>query len=164
MSTAPEAALPRLDWLEDFVPGTRECLGTISFSAEEIIAFARQFDPQAFHVDLAAAEASPFGGLVASGWHTLAKIMRLVSGRAAENGGKGFIVSPGFEDLRWIKPSRPGDVFEVWTEVISVTPSASRPDRGLVIQRFTAVAADGEIACSLTGKVFFKRRGGQDER
>lgn len=153
------SALPPRDWLEDFVPGTREHLGTISFSEDEIIAFARQFDPQTFHIDAEAAKASPFGGLVASGWHTLAKIMRLVSGRAAEGGGRGFIVSPGFEDLRWIKPSRPGDVFDVFTEVLSVTPSASKPDRGLIVQRFEAVDGDGTVVCSMIGKVFFKRRG-----
>ncbi|MCF4164678.1 MaoC family dehydratase [Zavarzinia compransoris] len=160
MTAAPhvESPSPR-DWLEDFVPGTRERLGTISFTAGEIVAFARQFDPQAFHIDAEAAKASPFGGLVASGWHTLAKIMRLVSGRSVAGGGRGFIASPGFEDLRWIKPSRPGDVFEVFAEVISVTPSASKPDRGLIVQRFEAIDAEGATVCSLTGKVFFKRRG-----
>lgn len=154
----------RRDWLEDFEPGTKYKAGTIAFTAEEIIAFARAFDPQAFHIDPEAAKASPFGGLVASGWHTMSKIMKVVSSEAKAAGGAGFIVSPGFEDLRWLRPTRPGDVLDVFIETISVTPSTSRPDRGLVTQVFTAVDAEGRVVCSVTGKVFFKRRGSRDER
>ncbi|PWR23809.1 MaoC family dehydratase [Zavarzinia compransoris] len=166
--TAPTRIVPariaptRIDWLEDFIPGTRTHVGTIAFTAEEIVAFARQFDPQSFHIDEDAARRSPYGGLIASGWHTMSKIMKLVSQAALDRGGAGFIVSPGFEDLRWLKPSRPGDVLDVWTEVVSATPSASRPDRGLVIQRFSAVNAAGETVCSVTGKVFFRKREGSD--
>ncbi|MFA5120900.1 MaoC family dehydratase [Zavarzinia sp.] len=149
----------RIDWLEDHVPGTKVMAGTVEFSAEEIIGFASAYDPQYFHTDPVAAEKSQFGGLIASGWHTMAKIMKVVSGRAVAMGGKGFIVSPGFEDLRWQRPVRPGDVLQVWIEVIDVVPSASKPDRGLVIQRFSAVNQNGETVCSVTGKVFFKRRG-----
>ncbi len=151
--------IPRRDWLEDYVPGTREHAGTIAFAEDEIIAFARAFDPQSFHVDPAAASHSPYGGLIASGWHTMSKIMKLVSGRAVAAGGAGFIASPGFEDLRWLRPVRPGDVLDVFIETTSVTPSASKPDRGLITQQFTAVDAAGRLVCSVTGKVFFKRRG-----
>lgn len=162
MSPLPPTSLPRIDWLEDFIPGSRDRLGQISFTEAEIITFARDFDPQSFHIDPEAAKRSPYGGLIASGWHTMAKIMKLVSQSSLDRGGAGFIVSPGFENLRWRKPCRPGDVLDVWTEVISVTPSASRPDRGLVIQEFSAVDGAGDVACSVTGKVFFRKcyRGG----
>lgn len=149
----------RRDWLEDFTVGAKEKAGTIAFSEDEIIAFARAFDPQSFHIDPEAALQSPYGGLIASGWHTMSKIMKVVSGGAVAAGGAGFIVSPGFEDLRWLRPVRPGDVLDVWIETLSITPSASKPDRGLVIQQFTAVDAAGRVVCSVTGKVFFKRRG-----
>lgn len=166
MTAQPLKGLSRIDWLEDFIPGTRSHLGQIAFTEAEIIAFARDFDPQSFHIDPEAAKRSPYGGLIASGWHTMAKIMKLVSQSSLDRGGAGFIVSPGFENLRWRKPCRPGDILDVWTEVMSVTPSASRPDRGLVIQEFSAVDGTGDVACSVTGKVFFRKRdsGGQDER
>jgi len=152
----------RLHWLEDFVPGTRVVAGTISFDEAEIIAFARLYDPQPFHVDPAAAAGSFYGAIIASGWHTFSKIIRTITDYTLGHGGcPGFIVSPGFEDLRWFKPVRPGDVLTVTIEVIGATPSETRPDRGLVKQRFAAANAAGEVVCAVLGKAFIKKRGQQ---
>ncbi len=150
----------RLDWFEDFVPGTKVVAGTISFDEAEIIAFARRYDPQPFHIDPEAAKHSFYGGIIASGWHTFSKIIRTITdymGRS--NGGAGFVVSPGFEDLRWFRPVRPGDVLTVSIEVVSATPSESRPDRGLIRQRFSAADSAGNVVCSVLGKAFILKRG-----
>ncbi|RJF86727.1 MaoC family dehydratase [Oleomonas cavernae] len=152
----------RLHWFEDFVPGTTVTAGTISFDEAEIIAFARRYDPQPFHIDPVAAAGSFYGGIIASGWHTFSKIIRTITDYTlGHDGCPGFIVSPGFEDLRWIKPVRPGDVLTVTIEVISATASETRPDRGLIKQRFSAANATGEVVCSVLGKAFIGKRGQQ---
>lgn len=147
-----------LAWFDDFIPGTKIVTGIISFDEDEIIEFARLFDPQPFHVDREAAAASYYGGIIASGWHTFARIIRTVSDYTLAQGENGFIVSPGFENLLWIRPVRPGDVLTVTLEVLSATPSESRPDRGLIRQRFTASNAAGEVVCSVDGKAFISKR------
>lgn len=117
-------------YLEDLRPGATIELGTCTVSEEEIIAFARAYDPQPFHIDPAAAAATPFGGIIASGWHTCALTMRLMVDnlllRSASLG------SPGIEQLRWTKPVRPGDTLSARVTVLEVRASQSRPDRGTV--------------------------------
>src|ERR1700691_2730249 len=101
-------------WFEDVAIGTKRDLGTYTFTEEEIIAFARKYDPQPFHIDPEAAQHSIFGGLIASGWHTAAIWMKLsIDGRKRDSeGGKARVlrsgVSPVFEDMKWLKPVRPG--------------------------------------------------------
>jgi acyl dehydratase len=103
----------------------------------EIVRFATLYDPQPFHLDEAAAKASIFGGLIASGWHTLAMMMRMLvdhhQGRLAGLG------SPGCEDIRWLQPVRPGDVLGFRSECIEKTPSRTKPDRGVVKYRVTVL-------------------------
>src|SRR5947208_233078 len=107
-----------------------------------IEAFAAEFDPQPFHLDEDAARASPFGGLVASGWHTAALTMRLlVRGELQVVGG---LIGMGAEELRWPRPVRPGDVLRVESEVLGLRPSQSRPDRGIVRVRNTTRNQDGQ--------------------
>lgn len=117
-------------YLEDLRSGATIELGTCTVSEEEIIAFARAYDPQPFHIDPAAAAATPFGGIIASGWHTCALTMRLMVDnlllRSASLG------SPGIEQLRWTKPVRPGDTLSARVTVLEVRASQSRPDRGTV--------------------------------
>jgi len=143
-------------WWEDFKVGERSEMGRHTFDAEEIVAFARQFDPQPFHLDADAAKQTPFGGLIASGWHTCAVGMRLMVehyvGKTASLG------SPGIEDIRWLKPVRPGDTISYSRTVIESRASASRRDVGLVKHRWEAVNQAGETVLTMEGWGMFGRR------
>lgn len=122
-----------MQYFEDIVPGAaRETAGR-TFTAEAIIAFARQFDPQPFHIDPEAAKQSSFGGLVASGWHTASTVMRLMVDAAIDLDAS--LGSPGFDDLVWLRPVRPGDTVRARMTCIDKTPSKSRP--GIGSARFT---------------------------
>ncbi|MCC6179044.1 MAG: MaoC family dehydratase [Chloroflexi bacterium] len=143
-------------YFEDFEPGQVFDLGSVALSAEEIVAFARQYDPQSFHTDPEAAEDSPYGGLIASGWHTAVLYMRLlVDGLFRDTAGMG---SPGLDELRWLKPVRPGDTLTGRCTVLDRTPSRSKPDRGIV--RFRAEMANqaGEVVLRFTGIAIVGRR------
>jgi acyl dehydratase len=144
-------------YLDDIVPGQR-FNGTTRIRIEEdrIKTFAAEFDPQPFHLDEAAAAASVFRGLAASGWHTAAVTMRLlVEGEFKPAGG---IVGAGFDELRWPRPLRPGDELRVESEVLEVRPSKSRPDQGLVKLRTTTLNQDGEAVQISVGNVLVPRR------
>ena len=117
-------------YLEDLLVGQKFRTQTITVDIERVKAFAAEFDPQAFHLDEAAAGSSIFGGLVASGWHTAALTMRLmVDGELSIAGG---LVGVGVEQIRWPQPVRPGDRIRVETEIVEVRPSRSNPSRGIV--------------------------------
>lgn len=152
---SPQQA-PVILFFEDFEPGTVFDLGSRALSKEEMIAFAREFDPQTFHTEEAAAAGSPFGGLVASGWHTAAIFMRLyvdsLLSRAAS------IASPGVDELRWRKPVRPGDTLHARVTVLDATPSHRDPGRGTVRLRAEARNQRGEEVMTFTGLVLFARR------
>ena len=131
-----------LQYFEDFEVGQRFRTGTATVTAEEIKAFARQFDPQPFHLDEKAAQQSFFGGLAASGWHTAALVMRLtVESELRPAWGH---IGAGVENLRWPRPLRPGDVIRVDGEVLEVHASRSRPDIGIVKIRLVATNQAGE--------------------
>jgi acyl dehydratase len=149
----------RLLYLEDFTVGQVFELGTTTISAAEIVAFGRQFDPQPFHVDEAAALESPFGGLIASGWHSCSVLMRLwyeTVLRASASLG-----SPGVDEVRWLEPVRPGDVLTGRGEVLSVRPSERRPERGTAVVRMTLENEEGETVVSFVGRALFGRRPAQ---
>lgn len=117
-------------YLEDMTPGRVFELGSVEVSEDEIIEFANRYDPQPFHVDPAAAAETPFGGLIASGWHTCSLFMRrLVDGLAAD---AATIGSPGMDEIRWTEPVRPGDTLTATFTVADARPSSSKPDRGIV--------------------------------
>lgn len=143
-------------WWEDFKVGDSADIGSHRFTEDEIIAFARQFDPQPFHTDPQAAARSAFGGLIASGWHTCAIAMRLMVenyvNRAASLG------SPGVDAIRWLKPVRPGDTLSYRRIVLESRASASRPGVGLVKQRWEARNQRGELVLSMEGWGMFGRR------
>ena len=144
---------------EDVVIGERKALGNHTFTEDEIIRFAKKYDPQPFHVDREAAARSAFGGIIASGWHTAAIWMKLaVAAGSFEPREAASGISPGFEDLRWLKPVRPGMTLHYSTEVTGKRALASRPDRGLVITYNEARDGDGTVVMSFTGKVFAPRR------
>jgi acyl dehydratase len=119
-----------LSYFDDYALGsTYEC-GSVSIDQASIIAFAKEFDPQPFHVDPAAAAAGPYGGLIASGWHTAALVMRLL----VENylAAESSLGSAGLDELRWPHPVRPGDTLRVRATVVESRRSLSKPDRGIV--------------------------------
>ena len=149
---------PRSDgklYLEDIHPGQRFSSRTQAVDAHQIKAFAREFDPQPFHLDEAQAKQTLLAGLAASGWHTAAITMRLlVDGGAPIAGG---IVGAGAE-IAWPNPTRPGDSLRVESEVVSVTPSRSRPDRGMVTVRSETLNQRGDIVQILTAKLIVPRR------
>lgn len=126
----------------DFIPGQTTILGSKTVSEEEILRFAEEFDPQSFHIDAAAAAMSPFGGLIASGWHTCSIAMRLLVEGVLKNSTS--MGSPGVEQIRWVKPVRPGDTLTVSVTVLESKPSTSRPDRGTVKIRTEATNQHGE--------------------
>ncbi|MGZ0151154.1 MaoC family dehydratase [Kribbella sp. WER1] len=134
-------------YFEDYLPGARaEHPATITVDQTTVIEFAEQFDPQYFHVDPAAAADGPFGGLIASGWHTAGLMMRLYAdqylSKVASLGG------PGVDELRWPAPVRPGDVLRLRTEVLEARPSRSKPDRGLVRTRAELLNQDDVLVFS----------------
>ena len=141
---------------DDFAPGQVVELGSVAVSEEEIVAFARQFDPQPFHVDPEAAKESVFGGLIASGWHTGAVWMRLYVDSLL--GGAASMGSPGIEELRWLAPVRPGDVLSGRLTVLETTPSERRPDRGTVRIRGEMVNQKGVTVLSMVSRGHFGRR------
>jgi acyl dehydratase len=150
-------------WFEDVEIGTKRDLGTYTFTADEIIAFGKKYDPQIFHIDPEAAKKTMFGGLIASGWHTAAIWMKLAIAdrERAKREGKAFGrsgVSPGFEDMRWIKPIRPGMTLRYTSETIEKVELKSRKDIGLVKTRNQATDENGELAFSFIGKGFVQRK------
>ncbi|MDF1732527.1 MAG: MaoC family dehydratase [Minwuia sp.] len=119
-------------WFEDIEVGQVSETDSYTMTKQEIIEFATEFDPQPFHMDEEAAKQSVFRGLCASGWHTAGILMRLqVLSRGGDDGGS--MGSPGFDDLRWLKPVRPGDTLRVRSTCVEKTPSRSRPDRGSAV-------------------------------
>ena len=145
-------------YFEDFYPGQEIDLGERSVSEEEIVAFARQFDPQPFHVDRDAARASIYGGVIASGWHTCSLMMRMVvDGLMASSSSMG---SPGLDGVRWLRPLRAGDTIRVRYLTTQVKASNSKPDRGVVWSKWTAINQHGEEICTIEGMGMFRRRSG----
>jgi acyl dehydratase len=140
---------------EDFRPGDTFDLGTTTVDEAEMLAFARRFDPQPFHVDPAAAARSPYGGLIASGWFTMAVFMRLYVDRVlADSTSQG---SPGLSELRWLAPVRAGDVLTGRLTVVEATPSATRPGRGTVVLQ-GELLRDAEPVMRSTFRGLFGRR------
>jgi acyl dehydratase len=152
---------------EDIAVGERAELGSHTFAADDIKAFARRFDPQPFHLDEAAARRSHFGALCASGWHTAATWMRLMveyqNGQDAARRARGeqsaaLGPSPGFRDLKWLKPVYVGDTVSYTTEVVEKRASNSRPDWGLIRIRNSGVNQKGEPVISFISVAFVERR------
>jgi len=142
-------------YLDDLYVGQRFTSGSSLIEAARITEFAAEFDPQPFHLDEAAAEASVFKGLAASGWHTAAVAMRLLvdGGLPFANG----IIGLGGE-IAWPKPTRPGDTLQVESEIIEITPSRSKPQQGIVTVRSTMFNQDREAVYLLTAKLLVLRR------
>src|SRR5580658_11248563 len=134
---------------------TRDC-GSVSVDQAEIISFARQFDPQPFHVDPVAAAAGPFGGLIASGWHTAALAMRLLVDNYLS--AEASLGGAGADEIRWPYPVRPGDTLRVRATVVESRRSLSKPDRGIVKTLAEAVNQDGQTVMRATAINFLSVR------
>jgi acyl dehydratase len=154
VSTAPVPLRQR--WFEDYRVGERFEFGDHVVTEAEIVAFARRYDPQPFHVDAQAGEASHFGGLVASGWMTCAVLMRLMCEHFVAASSMG---SPGVDRVRWLEPVRPGDRLRARVEIRHVRASLSRPDRGLVTLGQELLNQHGQVVLSLEGVAMIRRRG-----
>lgn len=143
-------------YFDDFKAGMVQNLGGRKVTREEIVAFAREFDPQPFHLDDEAAQRTPFGGLIASGWHTAALVQRIVvDGFVNASASLG---SPGVDELRWLKPVRPGDELAVRFEVTETTPSRSKPDRGTIKVAYTVTNQKGEVVMTMKAAGMIARR------
>jgi acyl dehydratase len=143
-------------YFEDFEIGQRFETGSMTVSEADIIAFARQFDPQYYHVDPEAAKKSAFGGLIASGFHTLSLSMRLFFD--LDIWPEAMIASPGIENVRFLKPMRPGDTIRCAAEVVEIKASTSKPDRGVVIMEHPCWNQNDEMILTLRCVHLLRRR------
>ena len=150
------AAPPEDRWLEDYRPGDEHRFGPIAVDEAEVLDFGRRFDPQPFHTDAEAAARSEHGGLIASGWHTAALMMRLYSDHYLSR--VATLVSPGVDELRWRRPVRPGDRLWIRVTVLEARPSASRPDRGIVRSGIEMVNQRDEVVMTVAALNFILRR------
>jgi len=143
-------------YFEDFAAGARYQAGPIPVDRDELIAFARRYDPQPFHTDPVAAQATLFAGLAASGWMTACLTMRMLVDSG--NGPAGGFIARQIEGLEWPRPVRPGDTLRAASEVVEIRPSRSNPDRGMVRMRTETRNQDGEIVQVLTALLVVPRR------
>lgn len=143
---------------DDYVPGSSATFGPIPVVEADVIEFALRYDPQPMHVDPAAAATGPFGGLIASGWHTVALVMRVLVGNYLAH--ESALVSPGVDELRWLAPVRPGDVLQVRVTVLEANRSRSKPDRGMVRTLIEAMNQRGEIVMTMKAMNLFRCRAG----
>ena len=143
---------------ESFEVGQVQEFGAYEVTEEEIVEFARKYDPQFFHLDPEAAKKSLFGGLCASGWHTCAMTMRMMVDHMDRHGRS--LGSPGLDNLRWRHPVYPGDVLSVRMEVTGLQPSKSRPEIGIVLSQVTVFNQKGTVVMEFLSKGIFPRGGG----
>ena len=143
-------------WFEDYPAGAVFTAGEIRVGTAEIVEFARKYDPQAMHTDPAAAAAGPFGGLIASGWQTGALMMRMFADNFLSPASS--IASPGLDELRWLKPVRPGDVLSLRVTILEARPSRSKPDQGVLRSLVEVLNQHGETVMSLKPISLIRRR------
>jgi acyl dehydratase len=150
--------LPPIDdrYFEDYPQGAVFEFGGVAVSAAEIVDFARRFDPQPMHLDAAAAAEGPFGGLIASGWHTAGIMMRLFVEHFLS--GVASLGSPGIDELRWSRPVRPGDSLRLRVHVVEARPSRTQPDRGILRTFVEVLNQDDAVVMSLKPVNLLRRR------
>jgi acyl dehydratase len=143
-------------YFEDYVPGSVYVYGSITLTEDEVLRFAGEFDPQPIHTNPQAAESGPFKGLIASGWHTCAIMMRLYADHYVSKVAS--LASPGIDELRWVRPVRPGDSLSIRTTVRQARVSRSKPDRGLVHTGIEVLNQRGEVVLTMTAMNLLLRR------
>jgi acyl dehydratase len=134
-------------YFEDYIAGETYTYGSVTLDEASIVAFARQYDPQPFHIDPVAAKDSIYGGLIASGWQTVAETMRILVDHVISPASS--LGSPGCDELRWLKPVRPGDTLSVRFEIDSGRRSRSNPDRGLVASRLAVLNQRDDVVMTM---------------
>jgi acyl dehydratase len=140
-------------YYEDLAATTIADVGSRNISSDDIVRFAREYDPQPFHVDVEAAKHSVFGGLIASGWMTCAIVMRMMcDSYLLESASLG---SPGIDNVRWLLPVRPGDTISVVRKTLEARKSASKPDRGIIRSRWEVTNQKGELVMTMEGLGMF---------
>lgn len=143
-------------YFEDFTPGEVITHSGLTITEQAIIDFAGHFDPQPFHTDLQAAESSSFGGLIASGWHTGSLTMRMLcDAYILDSASMG---SPGIDEVRWLKPVRPGDTLSLRVTIKQTRRSQSKPDRGIVYSRTETLNQHGETVMTFSGMGMYRCR------
>ena len=147
-------------YFEDLVVGAETEFGSYDVTREEVIEFARKYDPQPFHLSDEAAAKTHFGRIAASGWHTCAMTMAVIARKVVDDEQAG-LGSPGIDELRWLKPVYPGDTLNVRGEIIEKTPSRSKPDIGFFRTRTTVTNQDGVSVLSFISIVLIGRRPAQ---
>ena len=156
--SSTDFAVPIEDrYFEDYVPGAVYEFGSIAVTEAEIIDFARRYDPQEMHVDPEAAARGNFGGLIASGWQTATIMMRFLVDRFLPK--RASLGSPGIDELRWVRPVRPGDVLRIRVTVLEARRSRSKPDRGMVRTLVEVLNQDAEVVMSLKPMNLMRCRG-----
>jgi acyl dehydratase len=146
--------------LEDLAPGQAYPLGGRTFSRDEIVGFARAWDPQPFHLDEAAVETAICGGLIASGWHTVCAFIHLLADGLLERAAA--LGPPAVDELRWLRPVRPGDTLDARIEILEVGPSGSRRDRGTVRARCVMTDQDDNEVLTMNAVLLLRRRPARD--
>jgi acyl dehydratase len=134
-------------YLEDYVKGAVHEFGPISINEAQIVEFGKQFDPQVFHTDPDVAKQTVYGGLIASGWHTCSLFMRLFVEHYLP--GPSSLGSPGVDELRWLKPVRPGDTLTLRVIVHKIKPSRSKPDRGMLFSFCTMLNQARDVVATM---------------
>jgi acyl dehydratase len=147
----------RMQYFEDLVVGARSCFGRCEVTREEVVEFARKYDPQPFHLSDEAAAQTHFGRLAASGWHTCAMTMAMIVENITAHAQAG-LGSPGLDELRWLRPVFPGDTLRCESEIVEVTPSRSKPDIGSYRSRLTTYNQHDEPVLRFTSIVLIRRR------
>jgi acyl dehydratase len=143
-------------YFEDYPAGAVYEYGYLTVTEEDIVAFAEQFDPQPIHTDRVFAAAGPFGGLIASGWHSAGLTMRLLADHYLSRVAS--LASPGIDELRWSVPLRPGDSVRLRTTITQTRPSRSKPDRGLVHTHAELLNQDDQCPITFQAMNFLRRR------
>ena len=144
----PDFSAPIEDrYFEDYLPGFEQVYGPVAVTETEVIEFGRRFDPQDMHTDPEKAACGPFGGLIASGWHTAALLMRLYATHYLSHVAS--LASPGLDELRWYKPVRPGDELSIRVRILEANWSRTKPDRGMVRTLVEVFNQSGEVVMSL---------------
>jgi acyl dehydratase len=146
-------------YFEDYVPGSVYAYGSITMTEQDILRFAGEFDPQNIHTDPEAAEGGPFKGLIASGWHTAGVMMRLYADHFVSKVAS--LASPGVDELRWVRPVRPGDSLSIRTTIQAARVSRSKPDRGIVHTAVEVLNQRGEPVLTMTAINILLRRAPQ---
>ena len=149
-------------YLDDFASGDRFESPGKTFTEAEIVDFAFRYDPQPIHIDVEAAKGSPYGGLIASGFHTMAVGFRMLWQTGVFNACS--LGSPGLDEVRWLLPVRPGDTLRTAVEVVETRPSSSKPDRGICRVKYTILNQRDEAVMTMTAVQIFARRPGTDNR